>query len=224
MAKFNSFLELTEFSSQYGLDARGCSPQDLTISKGVIKIPLEPTYGRNRVRCLKVTLLQSGNKVLSGLLWHACFGKKFKLVHNMIFFEILQRTSIYSPLAQTVFDLMVHMNSTAKAGSNENLFWQNLSPVRKNVPDSKLQEVIARLESSGIKLPTKEPQLDNLVRLTEGVILQRKPKPVNRIGVGYKDKGTLNSSSPYEPDEITPFSAPSVYNLWSKLVKNHKRI
>lgn len=224
MKKFKSFEELADFFSERGLDVQGCRPSELSLSKGIIRIPLEPTFGRRSVKCLKIKCLENGTKLVSGLLWHAMFGKRFKTIHNLILFEILNQTNKWSPLAQLVFNVLMLTNRTAKAGSSNTLLYQNLEPVRRLISDSELQKMIAEFESCGMKLATREPDLNGLCAITESVIYQHKAPPVARIGVGYKDKGTLPlPGSEYDPDEITPFCAPDPNKVWKKFLRTFHR-
>lgn len=221
MKKFNSFEELSEYASKFGMDARGFRPSELSFSKGIIKIPLEPKFGRSKVRCLKINVLEGGQKLSSGLLWHAIFGTRYKTVYNLIFFEVLNRATIWSPLTQCIFDVLMLTNSTAKAGSSENLFYQNLKCVRKILPSNELQKILSTLSQAGLSLPHRAPDLKGLLTISESYIYQNKAPEVRRIGVGYKDKGNLPlPGSEYNPDEITPYSAPSTYKLWEQLLRN----
>lgn len=221
MKKFNSFEELNEYASRFGVDARGFRPSELSFSKGIIKVPLEPKFGRSKVRCLKINVLEGGQKLATGLLWHAMFGKKYKTVYNLIFFEILNRTKHWSPLTQCIFDVLMLTNITAKAGSSENLFYQNLKCVRASVPPVDLNKILSTLSSAGVSLPHRAPVLCKILTISESYIYQQKAPEVRRIGVGYKDKGSLPlPGSEYNPDEITPYSAPSNYKLWEQLLKN----
>lgn len=224
MKKFKSLYELAEYAANFGVDARGYRFSDLSISKGIIKMPVEPCNGRGRVKCFQINVLEGGQKLLTGVLWHCLFGKP-KVYHTMILFEILNRTEQYSLLAQTVYDVVVICNLTAKAGVTNEPFHHNLEPVRRTIPANQLQTMIDKLRSSGINLPHKSPDLDKILTVSKGTIFQRKPQPVNRVGVGYKDKGSLpKPGSEYEPDEITPFSAASNYKLWRVFASQFERV
>jgi hypothetical protein len=74
------------------------------------------------------------------------------------------------------------------------------------------------LQTAGIKLPLRGRSLDEVLTVTEGYKFQKRAREVQRIGVGYKDKGSISQGS-YEPNEITPFSVPSNYKMWSIFAK-----
>lgn len=221
MKDFSSFEELSSYAATFGVDSRGFHPSELSLSKGIIKIPLQPTAGRTRVKCLKVICPQKGKKMLIGLLWHALFGKRFKVVHNLIFFEMLNSIKKWDPLAQIVFDVMMILNSTTKVGSSNQFFHHNLVCVKRSTEEFYLQELILRLELAGVKLPHKAPDLDSFLLLSESYILLKRPVDPVRIGVGYKDKGSLSlPGNEYDPDEITPYSEPTNELVWQLLLKN----
>lgn len=221
MKKFKSFEELADFFSERGLDVQGCRPSELSLSAGIIRIPLEPTFGRRSVKCLKIVPLENGTKLVSGILWHAIFSKHgCKTVHNLILFEILNQTNKWSLLAQLVFNVLMLTNRTAKAGSSNTLLYQNLVPVRRLISDSELKQLIEDFAAAGMKLAKRAPDLNKLFKVSQSVIYQHKAPPVARIGVGYKDKGTLPvPGSEYDPDEITPFCAPDPNKVWKKFLR-----
>lgn len=228
MLKFNSFQELVEYNSTFGLTAQGCRPSELTLSKGVIKIPLEPTYGKFRVPCLTVRILKDPKKLFVRILWQALFGREHRTIYNLILFNLLDRCNTWTPFTQTVFDVLVLTNRTAKAGSSSGHFQQKLKNVGSilNISNEQVMDRFGKIiESAGYVLPKsaiKAQITEELLSVTSGFIFQQIPKPKTWRGVGYKDHGNISSSLGYEPDEITPYSAADRYKVWELLLSNFR--
>lgn len=222
--KFNSFEQLEKHLILKGFDVQGVSQTGLESSFRGIKIPLEPTYGKSRVKCLTVRCTQGGNKLMVALLWHALFGTKFKVIHNLIIFEIINKIRTWTPLAQIAFDVMMIMNEkTSCDASYRNHFNQNIKPVRRALTEIDLKMIIEDLSSSGLVLPRKAPELDSMLVITEGYIIQTKAPEPARIGVGYKDKGNLPlPGDSYEPTEISHLVHDPI-NLWKVFLRNYKK-
>lgn len=157
------------------------------------KIPLEPTHGKKRVRAIVVRpLTRVSSKIVVGLLWHACYGRKFKVYHWFILFQVLTRTLKKDKNSEALLSALVIL--TANAGATR---WQsNLKPLRsifvQHYGEERGTRELDKLKLMlPYRLPEKGPIIDDLLEIKLGSILQRKPKELARIGVGYKDKGNL---------------------------------
>lgn len=223
--KFSSFGELKRFMDDRNLSTRGISVQERSLSVRPIKIPLESTAGKRSVTALSYRVSVRGTKLLSQLLWHALFGTKFKVSHWQFLFEIVDRTNKWDPLLQNIFDVLMICNVTPNGGPCRS-YNQKLKCARKALVDSTdLEGLLLRFKQSGIEFPRKAPDIDQLIHVsTEGKIFLQKPKDPSRIGVGYKDKGTLGlPGSDYDPDEIPPSSVEGSKDLFMKLLSNFRK-
>lgn len=223
--KFNSFGELKRFMDDRNLSTRGVSVQERSLSVRPIKIPLEPTAGRREVRALQYRALEKGRKLLTHLLWHAIFGSRFKVIHWQFLFEIVDRTTKWDPLLQTIFDVLMIVNVTPNGGPCQS-YNQKLKPARKAlVRSDDLKKLVSDLESSGIVLPRKAIEIDDLLLASlDGKIRLKKPDEPRRIGIGYKDKGSLGlPGQEYDPDEIPPSSVGGSKDLFMKLLGNFRK-
>lgn len=225
MNKFNSFGELSRFMHDRGFSSRGIPVQELPLSVRPTKIPLESTAGRRIVRAISVRSSVKGQQLIVGLLWHACFGKKFKVIHWQFLFELVDRTKKWSILSQVVFDVLMILNDTAKA-DRLNQYMSNLRPVKSLLADQRqLDKLLMKLELTGMKLPRKAAPIEELLEINfNDSIKLRKPNEPARIGVGYKDKGSLGlPGTEYDPDQISPFNEEFPDNLFIELLNNYRK-
>lgn len=162
-------------------------------------IPLSTTSSSSSYKALQIEpVASSAQKILVGLLWHAMFGRKLKIVHWFILFQVFSKTINDNAQSRTI--LAILMIITSKDGRSWNT---NLDPVMRVVrrksrkdPELIVQELLKDLP---FRLPKKAPKIDDLFRIREVSVSMQRPKDSNRIGVGYKDKGSLNSGSKIEP-------------------------
>lgn len=156
------------------------------------RIPLEPTAGRDTVKAISVRpLVDNTDKILVGLLWEACFGKKFKVIHWHILMHVLIRTIEKDRQSEALLAILTIMTANA-ATSN----WStNMVPLRtilfKKLDEDKAQNLLEYLlDSLPIRLPKKRPTIEKSLSVKlDGSIKQKRPREISRIGVGYKDKG-----------------------------------
>jgi hypothetical protein len=167
-------------------------------------IPLEPTYGKGSVRCLRIRPKgRSAKQIFTGLVWTALFGsKKFTMIHWYILYSLFEKH--LKKDKQSLALLRILRTTTERSGIAWN---QKLKPVKTIVQNVLGKEEAVKYclkiaEDLGLKLPDKDPGVNNLIRVEPGFFTQRKPKEPNRVGVGYKDKGTL----PKGPKEDTECS------------------
>lgn len=168
------------------------------------KLPLSAKAGKRLVPAIEVKPLSgSTEKILVALIWEACFGKNFRVIHWNILFDCLTKT-IQNDRASEALMRILRILSTAQAGRD---FKTHLRPVRKIVSrkfmdQAKSEEYIQKriLDLLPFKLPKKNPHLEKLLSINyDSRIIQRKPLEPNRIGVGYKDKGSLRQDGIQEP-------------------------
>lgn len=223
--RFSNFGELSRFMHDRSLSSRGISVQERMLSVRPIKIPLEPTAGKSIVRAVSFNCTLKGTKLISHLLWHAFFGKKFKVIHWQFLFELVDRATKWDSLAQVIFNVLMIINDTPRGG-HLNQFNKNLRCVKASLADGQqLNSLLMMLESSGIHLPNKATAIEELCIINfNDKIVQRKPSDPARIGVGYKDKGTLGlPGQEYDPDQISPFKEGVSDNLFIKLMSNYRK-
>lgn len=187
------------------------------------KIPLERTSGKNSVPALEVyPLTRTSSKIVVGLLWHACFGRKFKVYHWYILFRLFTRTLQKSRQSEALLTILCILTANAEA-----MRWQsNMKPLRsilvQKLGDEQGTKVLEKiLKDLPFQLPKKGPKIDDLLEITKGTIKQRKPKELARIGVGYKDKGNLPKGSTLEYPTL-PFieETEDVFVVLHRQVKN----
>lgn len=177
------------------------SPQNLKI-RGLetsffrFKVPLESTSGRESYKAIVIRPGSFGSdKIVVGLLWHALFGKKFKVLHWFVLFHVLTRTLKKDKNSEAILAILMIMTADA-ATSN---WMSNMKPLRGILIShlgherglAFLEELMSNLP---YRLPKKGPVIDEILSFQKAQIRQRKPKELARIGVGYKDKGSLGGS------------------------------
>jgi hypothetical protein len=168
------------------------------------EIPLESVFGKRSIQVLKIRPLSGrASHLFESLIWTALFGsKRFTMVHWYLLYHLFEKQ--ISKNKKSLALLKILLITTERSGSSFN---QKLKPVKTIVQSVLGKELalkyIKNLEKDlGIKLPEKDPQLVKQLYIQYGTRIQRKPKEPARIGVGYKDKGTL----PKGPKEDTSCS------------------
>lgn len=154
-----------------------------------LRIPLEPIRG-SEYKALVIKPNAPPEKLLVGLLWHAMFGKYFKVYHWLILFNLTVKT-LQADSSEALVLILI-LTSTGNPGTS----WeQNSQPVRKVLqrlaPEKKeeiLQWILSKLPYT---LPKKDPKIESFFTVKRELVNIRRPKVPNRIGVGYKDKGSL---------------------------------
>jgi hypothetical protein len=172
-------------------------------------IPLEPRHDRSSVRAFKVKVIsRDGKKIFSALIWHALFGSKtFRVIHWYILFNYLSRTIRKNNRSRALMRIL--RISTQQCGKALN---QHIRPVKtivsyflgKELAMKYIQSILSDLD---LKLGYDKPDLTKFFHLEEIHLHQKRAPDKRRIGVGYRDKGTLSNSSHEEgePDESYVF-------------------
>jgi len=170
--------------------------RNLSISFFSFKLPLEPTHSRTSCKCLIFKPLPGvkAENLLVALLWEAVFGKKFKVYHWYVLFNVLIRTINKDKNSEALLSILVIL--TANAATTR---WNsNLKPMKSIFrriygTESHQFELEKLLNNLPYRLPRKSEGIENFMQITEGMFKLEKPKELARIGVGYKDKGSLSS-------------------------------
>jgi len=189
-----------------------------------LRVPLESTYAKEEIKCISVKpIVGSSDKILVALLWEACFGRKFKVIHWFILFNVLIKTLRKDRSSEVLLALLVII--TARAGTCK---WNsNMKPLKTILFEAYGQErgdgiMNIFLENLPLQLPKRRPAIESCLAIEfDGKFSQRYPKPVPYIGVGYKDKGSLRQSqgiSPLESEFIA--EKDHVYEILLRQVKD----
>lgn len=162
-------------------------------------IPLERNQN-SRVKALIFKPLTSNSgKILVGLFWNILFGRKFKVYHWYILFAVLIRTIEKGSQSRNLLKLLVI--STSSEGKT----WQSsMKPIKtiltqlhgKDTAEGMITEILKHLP---YELPKKGPIIEELLEVKVDSLINKKPTDPRRIGVGYKDKGSLGNGAP-EPE------------------------
>jgi hypothetical protein len=166
-------------------------------------IPLEATSNRTKVKALLIKPLTSNSdKIIVGLLWHVCFGQKFKVYHWYILFAVLIRTMIKGGQSRNLLKVLII--STSSEGKMWQSSLKSVKTVLSNVygKETAQKKIAEILELFPFVLPLKAPKIESLIEVKVGYFIQKKPKEPVRIGVGYKDHGSLGGDTlePVPPD------------------------
>jgi len=186
------------------------------------KVTLEPTHSKERVKAIVVKpLSRNSDKLVVGLLWNALFGKSFKTIHWFILFAVLTKTMKKDRTSLALMKILIL--STGKPG---HMNWMhNHGPCRRvliqHFGEESAKEKLNRIvEDLPVKLPRKDPIINELFLVTETFVKQRKPVIPSRIGIGYKDKGGLGGGSE-EPLASSAFlDREEVFDLLLRQAKN----
>jgi hypothetical protein len=151
-------------------------------------------------------------EIIRGLFWTALYGKKFKVVHWNLLFDLFLRTIQPNSTSRAIL-LILRLTATSKDVRDMN---SNIDPVRRIVGrtlgDNKeaKENFMKRLEASlGVgRLPQKQVRMENLLSWQTGVYQPRPPKRTQRKK-GYDDKGHL-------PDRTNPIVLPEDNHPWEE--------
>lgn len=195
--------------------------RSLTTTFYRFRIPLTPKTGATSYKALQIEpVTLKPEKILVGLLWNAMFGKKFKIVHWFILFQVLSKTLKADNASRAILGIL--MIITAKAGTSWNT---NIGPVRtivRRVKDSDSDRVInGLLRDLPFRLPEKGPKIDDVIKVSIVQVKMRRPKEAARIGVGYRDKGSLNVGSSYDP--LPPDLFEDAEDIFDRLLRQTKK-
>ena len=189
----------------------------LTRSDLTLSVPISPIRaGISSWEVIRIEPLWGQlDAALTALLWSSLFGRDFKVIHwNLLYrfcekrnfksdtvagiFRILRLTSSLTPIVKKLENGNLVKRSPSwetNIRSGRTVLTQALSRVDA---DSMLKEILSFLP----ELPKKRPgNLDEFFAISTVKVNPRKPLPTARIGVGYKDKGSIGSSHPIGIDE-----------------------
>lgn len=210
--------------------------ENLTYSKGSFRIPipgkifipLQPPNSDVRYSLgLEIVLLAKSKVVISHLLWKLIY-KGGLVLEWWLLYEYLSRNirstdenyfaclcgvlKLSSATRKSVLDFQSHLRPIQK-------FLSEKRTIVDNVPYKNLLEFV----HSELKLPKSGSSDNSLYRQAIRTIPFQKPPELNRIGVGYKDKGSMGPetlegsgvllNSPSDLDEK------DFLRVWTSLVK-----
>jgi hypothetical protein len=185
-----------------------------------LKIPLESKYGKSRVQCLCIRPKIGRSRVLwESLIWTTLFGsKRLTMIHWYILYSLFEKT--LKKDKRSLAMLKILRITTERSGSTWN---QKLKPVKTIVQnvltkDEAVRYCLNLASDLGIKsLPDKDPHLNEMLEVRLGTMQQKRPEPLRRVGVGYKDKGSL-PKGPKEDAECSEDYLLQVGDLFADLM------
>ena len=184
---------------------------------------------------LKVNLHVGGEKIARHLLWYLIF-KGCSVIEWFLLFEFLSRNIKGSSrfLCECLAGVLIESSSTRKGLLN---FKSLLKPIHKklraytHIGDINFKGVtlldIVVLE---LKIPQKGLPRNRLLTVHEGITFSTRPSVPTRIGVGYKDKGSMGIDfvETVNPDEVMgdPLMVESLplSRAWQNIVTNFSKI
>lgn len=177
-------------------------------------LSLEPRHKKGGYQVIIVTpKVAQSKKLQQALLWHAIYGNKsFRVIDWNILFNYFNRTLVDDKVSLAILGIL-RILAVGQSPSDKLSFSSTLYSVRQIVANSLGKEIALefcqRLQNLlGVKLPTSVETLDKLLKIEDDRRTVKKPREPARIGVGYKDKGTLSNTPRMEPlsgDWIEPF-------------------
>lgn len=158
---------------------------------------------RNQRQAVFVKPKQGAQKIIVGLLWNAMFGRKFKVIHWNILFDLFIRTIDNNRASRAMLTVL---RLTAASKDVRDMF-SNMDSVsrivkRKMDKDKAEQFLNQLLNSFGMQFPKTAPVINELLDISQGNYNPPKPKRPQRKR-GYDDKGHL-------PDETNPIVLPEL--------------
>jgi hypothetical protein len=185
------------------------------------EIPLEPTFGKSKVGVLRIRPKgRNAKEIFAALIWTALFGsKRFTMIHWYLIYHLFEKQIRKDNRSLAL--LRILRITTERSGQSFN---QKLKPIKTIVQNVLGKEQAIRYclnlaKDLGIKLPEKDPKLNDLLRVETGWKFQRRPEPERRIGVGYKDKGSL-PKGPKEDTECSEDYLVLVGDLFADLLES----
>jgi len=197
----------------------GLEKTDLGLSSSDFRgtVNLEPTYGKGSVKVIKYcSHHQDASEVFAALLWEATFGTHFKIWHWYILFNILCKGTSLNNTKIGLFLLLRVVTAKRDLAFFSSMKCFN-SILKDRFPDTVLrQSVLAKfMKLFSVTWPTSDPKLHMLLSARECKIVLEKAPDLTRIGVGYKDQGSLGSST-VEPLGSNPEYI-RLYDWWETL-------
>lgn len=169
----------------------------------------------------------SPEKSLGHLCWHCLFSRKFKTTEWYVLYFIF--TKQFGRLNR-IQKLLLYGCLRNSVQRKLTLSWDvNHIPLKSVFNDFKVTKfgnfkysndtTLLSLLTKELRIPNKALPLDEIRSFD--IIFKRYRKPIspNFIGVGYKDKGSLNTGDGYEP-EIPDFDPAASVDLWEQCSKD----
>jgi hypothetical protein len=158
---------------------------------------------RNQRQAVFVKPKQGAQKIIVGLLWNAMFGRKFKVIHWNILFDLFIRTIDNNRASRAMLTVL---RLTAASKDVRDMF-SNMDSVSRTVKrkmdKNKAEQFLNQLVNSfGMQFPKTAPVINELLDISQGNYNPPKPKRPQRKR-GYDDKGHL-------PDETNPIVLPEL--------------
>lgn len=180
-------------------------------------------------KCFVVKIHGDSKYVQRHLLWKLLFRGLLPLEWLVLYreFEYKLKEDPGNLKTQYLGLLLFLSNKTRKRlpdwkSSSRSVFkkLQDCSSLLSNSPrTSLLEDIIFEL-----KVPKKGDNVENIFTSVIRDYYNKKPIPVNRIGVGYKDKGSLKQGYDEVPEPLQPFLPDSSVNLADFLRESLEKI
>lgn len=229
-----SFEDLGKAYSTFGPGLlSGNTQKEPAFSSGAltISVPLEPRFGKTSVKALEVSFPKGTKKGILNLTWQLLHGKKFPAYGVYLIFSVLERYKVITSLSQRLFNILVivnNLNRTRVRRAGEILWNTNYSGLRvlcESHPElSDYYKSCTCYFNSIEDFPRSKREFDPDSYSLREIKIHQMPSPSPpRIGVGYKDHGSLApQGSEYDPSEITAFSEPDRYKCWDMFLNNFR--
>jgi hypothetical protein len=158
---------------------------------------------RSQRQAVFVKAKASSQKIIVGLLWNAMFGRKFKVIHWNILFDLFIRTIDNNRASRAMLTVL---RLTAASKDVRDMF-SNMDSVsrivKRKMDKDKAEQFLNQLVNSfGMQFPKTAPVINELLDISQGNYNPPKPKRPQRKR-GYDDKGHL-------PDETNPIVLPEL--------------
>jgi len=188
-------------------------------------IPLSPSK-EGKVRILRVKLTSKPDEALKALLWEVFFGKHLRVWHWFVLFDFLWRqktASKFAAVLKVVLELVTPKGGPQSYTSN----LRNVNATLKLYFSSKdaKSKIDALLKGLPFDLPKVNPILSDYIHAGSDVETLRKPDKPRRIGVGYKDHGSLgNPGLFYDPCEIDVGAIHGRKSVWDSVLEIQRNL
>jgi len=188
----------------------------------------EPQNGKPGRRYV-VKIHGDSNYVRRHLLWKLLFRGIVPLEWFILYREFEKQLKELPNCATTKYlaVLLLLSNNTRKRlpdwkSTSKSVFKQleKCSPTSINSPSENLLQAII----SEMKIPHKGESIESIYSEFIQEFYNKKPLPVRRIGVGYKDKGSLKQGIDEDPKPLQPFSPDLSIDLGTYLADSVKWI
>lgn len=185
---------------------------------GKLSLPLSRPNDGGEYSKLTIRSTKRGSTVPS-VLWECLFGQP-RVVHWLFMFELLNFTTEYSLVTQQIFNVLMIINESGHDGPPRRSFDEKLKSVLKVHGKTAAEHMAKVFRESGISIPITKPDLGLHWSVEVGKI--QPARELSRIGVGYKDKGSLGlPGSEYDPVECPP-SRTDPFKVWAKFLQTWK--